>query len=75
MKNAMNTPIVYMDTEDEKITPEVTVAETSVPEKAEPVAKEETPVEKAEPDKDSDEYINDRLSDIDRLLQELENKK
>lgn len=75
MKNAMSTPIVYMDTEDEKTTPEVTVEETPVPEKAEPVAKEETPVAKAEPDKDSDEYINDRLSDIDRLLQELESKK
>ena len=36
---------------------------------------EEKPVEKAEVFEDSDESVQDRLSEIDKLLQELESKK
>lgn len=68
MKKASKTPLVYLNEEEKAEPAPKTVVE-------EPVTKAEIPAPKAEPVEDSDEYINERLSDIDRLLQELESKK
>lgn len=81
-ENALSSPMEFLDSEEkpaeepvkEEIKPEPQPEIVEAKPKAVAEA-EEKPVEKAGVFEDSDESVQDRLSEIDKLLQELESKK